>query len=155
MNTHTFSTDTDTWQMRTIKWLFIASGLLILASQIPSVLSGKEVNVAAVVVGLCILPQGLFFDYYFKNIELTIGDDTIHYHRFKQVLRSEKELSIRWQDVNKIRLTNWTLKIIVMDNIDLKFKLPNYTTRQFEEMKKLLREHSQARGIQFEVTSWW
>jgi hypothetical protein len=88
-------------------------------------------------------------------LELIIGKDVIRHRRFEKIIRSERNVEVRWQDIEQITVHTWSVHLTVMDDIRLKFKLPDYTYQQFQNIKQQLGSLAEEKNIPIQIKSWW
>ena len=155
MIAHSYTTDTSTYLMMALRSVLILGGGVLLATQMVNIISGSEVLYGAAVLGCYFIFVGVCFDYHYRNLELIIGKDVIRHRRFEKIIRSERNVEVRWQDIEQITVHTWSVHLTVMDDIRLKFKLPDYTYQQFQNIKQQLGSLAEEMNIAIQIKSWW
>ena len=158
----TYNTDTSTWQMQTLRYFLIVSGLLVISGDGYKYFSGLDYSYLNLLSGGCFLFMGIRFSQMFKNISITIDQRAIsNYYPATRFERAHKEKS-NWDNIKKILLHNFSVQVIekrsypsYTNSLNKKFRLPIYNYNQFQKIKSHLKNLSEANDTPFEIRSWW
>jgi len=155
MIAHSYTTDTSTHLMIILRSILILGGIALFITGTINIIKVSGAFYGGAFLGCYFIVVGIFFDYHYRNVELTIGKEVIRHRRFKKILRAERNVEVRWQDIEQITVHTWSVHLTVMDDIRLKFKLPSYTNQQFREIKQQLGNLAEEKNIPVQIKSWW